>query len=123
MVERGLAPSISKYGLEVGNPGIKSVGPLAFGPDGLLFVGDNVGAAIFAIDVGDADPATQQSEINVANLGTSLAAYLGCSRDDVFIRDMAVHPSSENIYLAVMRGSGEAAIPVLIKVGADGTLS
>jgi len=117
------AVSIDKYGLEVGTPGIKSVGPLAFGPDGLLFVGDNVGAAIFAIDVGDAGPANKQREINVENLGTSLAAYLGCSREDVFIRDMAVHPSSENIYLAVMRGSGEAAIPVLIKVGADGTLS
>ncbi len=117
------AVSTGRYGLEIGTPGIKSVGPLAFGPDGLLFVGDNVGAAIFAIDVGDSGPANKQSEINVENLGTSLAAYLGCSREDVSIRDMAVHPSSENIYLAVMRGSGEAAIPVLIKVGADGTLS
>ncbi len=123
MVERDVAVAVGKYGLEVGSPGIKSVGPLAFGPDGLLFVGDSVGAAILAIDGGDPGPASQQSEINVANLGTSLAAYLGCSREDVFIRDMAVHPSSENIYLAVMRGRGEAAIPVLIKVGADGTLS
>jgi hypothetical protein len=82
-----------------------------------------VGAAIFAIDVGDGGPANEKSEINVENLGTSLAAYLGCSREDVSIRDIAVHPSSENIYLAVMRASGEAAIPVLIKVGADGTLS
>ena len=121
--ERSLTASISKYGLEVGTPGIKSVGPLTFGPDGLLFVGDNVGAAIFAIDVGDAGVGNKQSEINVENLGTSLAAYMGCSLDDVFIRDMAVHPSSENVYLAVMRGSGESAIPVLIKVGADGTLS
>ncbi len=115
--------SIDKYGLEVGTPGIKSVGPLAFGPDGLLFIGDNVGAAIFAIDVGDTGAANKKSEINVENLGTSLAAYLGCSREDVLIRDLAVHPSSENIYLAVMRGSGDASIPVLIKVGADGTLS
>ena len=112
------AVSIDKYGLEVGTPGIKSVGPLAFGPDGLLFIGDNVGAAIFAIDVGDTGAANQKSEINVENLGTSLAAYLGCSREDVLIRDLAVHPSSENIYLAVMRGSGDASIPVLVKVGA-----
>ena len=117
------ATSIGKYGLEVGTPRIKSVGPLAFGPDGLLFVGDNVGAAIFAIDVGDAGAAQGQSEINVENLGTALAAYLGCSRDDIFIRDMAVHPTSENVYLAVMRGSGDAAIPVLIKVDSDGKLS
>ena len=117
------AVSISKYGLEIGTPGVKSVGPLAFGPDGLLFVGDNVGAAIFAIDVGDGGPANEKSDINVENLGTSLAAYLGCLREDVYIRDIAVHPSSKNIYLAVMRASGEAAIPVLIKVGADGSLS
>ena len=123
MRERDLAVAMGKYGLEIGTPGIKSVGPLAFGPDGILFAGDNVGAAIFAIDVGDADVAKEQSEINVENLDTTLAAYLGCSPDDVFIRDIAVHPSSQNAYLSVMRGSGDAAIPVLIKVGTDGTLS
>ena len=112
-----------KYGLKVGTPGIKSVGSLAFGPEEILFVADNVGAAIFAIDVGDDDVVSGQSEINVENLGTSLAAYLGCSRDDVFIRDMAVHPSSQDVYLSVMRGSGDAAVPILIKVGTDGTLS
>ena len=123
MSERGFATSTGKYGLEVGKPGIKSVGPLAFGPEGILFLADNAGATIFAIDVGDADVANEHSEINIENLDTPLAAYLGCSRDDVFIRDMAVHPSSQNVYLSVMRGSGEAAVPVLIKVGEDGALS
>ncbi len=123
MRERDLAVAMGKYGFEIGAPGIKSVGPLAFGAEGILFVGDNMGASIFAIDLGDTDVANKQSEINVENLDTPLAAYLGCSRDDIFIRDMAVHPSSQNVYLAVMRGSGEAAVPVLIKVGADGTIS
>ena len=123
MTEQNLAVAMGKYGLEIGTPGIKSVGPLAFGPEGILFVGDNTGASIFAIDLGDADVANEQSEINVENLDTPLAAYLGCSRADIFIRDMAVHPSSQNVYLAVMRGSGEAAVPVLIKVGTDGTIS
>ena len=82
-----------------------------------------MGASIFAIDLGDSGMADKQSEINVENLDTPLAAYLGCSRDDIFIRDMTVHPSSENVYLAVMRGSGEAAVPVLIKVGTDGIIS
>ena len=112
-----------KYGLKVGTPGIKSVGPLAFGPDGILFVGDNLEATIFAIDVGDADAASEPRPIDVDNLDTRLAAYLGCARSDVFIRDMAVHPSSQDIYLSVMRGSGAAAVPVLIKVGAEGALS
>ena len=123
MTEHGTAVGLGKYGLEVGTPDIKSVGPLAFGPEGILFVGDNVGAAIFAIDVGDGDTAHEELSINVDKLDTSLAAFLGCSRDDVSIRDMTVHPSSQNVYLSVRRGSGEATVPVLIKVGSDGTLS
>ncbi len=123
MSAQSWAVSTSKHGLEVGTPGIKSVGPIAFGPDGILFVSDNLGATIFAIAVVDPDEATGPNEINVENLDTRLAAYLGCSKDDVFIRDMAVHPSSADVYLSVMRGSGDAAIPVLIKIGTDGTLS
>ena len=123
MMEHGLAVDTGKYGLEVGTAGIKSIGPLSFGPEGILFVADNVGAAIFAIDVGDAGPATEHRPINVEKIDTTLAAYLGCSRDDIFIRGMAVHPSSHNVYLSVMRGRGEAAVPVLIKVGENGALS
>ena len=39
--------------LKQGNPQLKSAGPLGFGPDGILFVGDTQGAAVFAIDTGD----------------------------------------------------------------------
>ena len=115
--------STGKYGLKVGTPGIKSVGPLAFGPDGILFVGDNVGAKIFAIDLRDAQVARGEGRLDLDKLDTRLAAYLGCPREDVFIRDMAVHPSSQNVYLSVMRGAGAAALPILIKIGTDGTLS
>lgn len=123
MVERNLVATADKYGLEVGTPGIKSVGPLAFGPGGILFVGDNLGAAIFAIDVADSDIALPSRPVNVDRLDTRIAAYLGCSRDDVVIRDLAVHPASQNIYLSVMRSSGDAAVPVIMRVAADGTLS
>ena len=67
MVERQSAVAVGKFGLDIGTPGIKSVGPLAFGPEGILFVGDNLGAAIFAIDVGD-DVANEQGESNIENL-------------------------------------------------------
>ncbi len=123
MTERGIAVGTGKFGLEVGTPAIKSVGPLAFGPEGILFVADNLGAAIFAIDVNDPGASGTQGPINVDNLDTALAAYLGCSRRDVFIRAMTVHPTSQTVYLSVARGSGEAAIPVLIKVGQNGALS
>ena len=91
MREHDLAVVMDKFGLEMGTPAIKSVGPLAFGPEGILFVGDNRGASIFAIDLGDTGVTNTQNKINFENLDISLAAYLGCSRDDLFIRDIAVH--------------------------------
>ena len=80
-------------------------------------------AAVFAIDTGDRGVASDPHPVDVDKVDTRLAAYLGCAREDVNIRDMAVHPSSQNIYLSVMRGRGAAAMPVVIKVGTDGTLS
>jgi len=118
-----VAMSAGVYGLQVGRPALKSVGPITFGPDGILFVADNAAATIFAIDVQDSEEARETRPINVEGLDTRLAAYLGCARENVFIRDMAAHPSSENVYISVMRGSGSDAIPLLVKVDRDGSLS
>ena len=123
MVEYATRPGLKELGLEIGSPEIKSVGSLAFGPQGILFIGDNTGAAIYAIDAGDEADAEGPHPINLENLDTSLAAYLGCSREDVLIRDLAVHPSSHNVYLSVMRGSGGAAVPVIVRVTKDGAIS
>ena len=122
MVESSTASGLEDFGLEVGTPALKSVGPVAFGPKGILFVGDNVGAAIFAIDVADTEVASEPHPLDLENFDTSLAAYLGCSREDVNIRDMAVHPSSQNVYISVMRGSGDAGVPVIIQLKTDGTI-
>ena len=91
MVDQATAQEL---GLAMGSPDIRSVGPLAFGPEGVLFVGDNVGASIFALDVGDALMVGQPETLDLEDLDTSLASYMGCSREDVQIRDMAVHPLS-----------------------------
>ena len=117
------ATTLEHLGLAVGSPDIKSVGPLAFGPEGVLFVGDNVGAAIFALDVGDDGRGGDSRAIDLENLDTALASYLGCAREDVQIRDMAVHPHSRNVYLSVMRGSGDAALPVIARIDGHGSLS
>jgi len=104
-----VAMSAGVYGLQVGRPALKSVGPITFGPDGILFVADNAAATIFAIDVQDSEEARETRPINVEGLDTRLAAYLGCAR--------------ENVYISVMRGSGSDAIPLLVKVDRDGALS
>ena len=117
------ANALEHLGLTMGSPAIKSVGPLAFGPDGVLFIGDNAGASIFAIDVGEGGSAGQAAAIDVEDLDSALAGYLGCGREDVQIRDMAVHPDSRNVYLSVMRGVGDAAIPVIVRIDGRGTIS
>jgi hypothetical protein len=110
------------YGLKKGRADLKSVGPIAFGPPGVLFVADPVGAQIFALNVG-AGPATTAQAIDIDKLDTRLAAFLGGNREDIFLRDMAVQPLTNTIYLSVMRGSGAAGAPALVKVNAKGDLS
>ena len=107
---------MSEHGLQVGTPGLESVGPIAFGPDDVLFVADNVTANIFAIDVADDGDAGSVDAFDLDDLDTKLASFLGCNVDDVIIRDLAVHPRTHNVYLSVMRGSGNAGIPLIVKI-------
>src|SRR5713226_6861005 len=56
--------------LKKGTPDLKSAGPLAFGPDGILFVGDTQGAANFEIDTGDKAPGASGAELKVEGIDT-----------------------------------------------------
>ena len=108
--------------LKQGNPQIKSAGPLGFGPDGILFVGDTRGSALFAIDTGDRTPATKKSPVAVNDLAAKVAGMLGTKPDQVMINDLAINPISGNVYLSISRGRGPDATPVLMRLTADGKL-
>jgi hypothetical protein len=105
--------------MKQGNPQLKSMGPLAFGPDGILFVADTKSAAIVAVATGDQKTSTAKS-IKVEGINQKIAAVLGTTADQLLIEDMVVNPVSKNIYLAVSRGRGPEAVPVLIRVTSDG---
>jgi hypothetical protein len=109
-------------GLKMGTPDLKSVGPLAFGPDGVLFIGDTNGAAIFAIDTGDRTP-SPAGPFKVQNVDEKIAGMLGTDAKQLQIRDLAVNPASGKAYLSVMRGLGPDAAPVLVRVDRDGKVS
>ena len=102
--------------LKQGKPDLKSAGPLAFGPDGILFVGDTKGAALFAIDTGDRATATEKQPVQVKDLAGKVAAMLGTDAQQVQINDLAVNPLSGNVYLSVSRGRGPDAIPVIVRI-------
>jgi hypothetical protein len=108
--------------LQKGSPDLKSAGPLAFGPDGVLFVGDPLGAAVFAIDTGDRTPSSGGA-INVPGIDGKVAQLLGTDPKGARIIDLAVNPVSGNAYLSVARGEGASAKPVLLKVDQSGKLA
>jgi hypothetical protein len=107
-------------GLKKGTPDLKSAGHLAFGPDGLLFVADSQGGAIFAIDTGDkpAKPAT--GAIKAAKIDEQIAALVGTTAKDLLINAVAVNPASGNAYLSIARGKGPDAAPAIVKVAREG---
>ena len=108
--------------LKTGKADLKSAGPLSFGPEGILFVADPLGARVFAISTGDTK-AVKSADVTLAGLGEKVAALLGTSADQLLINDMAVNPLSKNVYLSVSRGKGPDAAAVIVKVTPAGKLS
>jgi hypothetical protein len=105
------------HGLTKGTPDLKSASALAFGPHGILFVGDPAGAAVFAIDTMDTSRAGT-GEVKVERVDAQIAGVLGVSDKDVKITDMKVNPESGNVYFSASRGqSGGPAIVRLTRSG------
>jgi hypothetical protein len=112
-----VATAWADHGLTKGTPDIKSASALAFGPNGVLFVGDPSGAAIFAIDTQDTSPGGT-GPVNVDRIDAQVAGVLGVADKDLKISDMKVNPASGNVYFAATRGqSGGPAIVRLTRAG------
>jgi hypothetical protein len=107
-------------GLKPGKAALASAGPLAFGPDAILFVGDTAGATLWALDTGDRKPG--DGTINVGGLQDKVAAMLGTAPDQVAINDVIVNPISRKAYLSVARGRGPDASAVILRLDSTGKL-
>ena len=105
-------------------PVMASIGPIAFGGDGILFAADRLNATIVALDLasgspGNAAPGTK----DVANIDRRIAEVLGTAPEAIAITDIAVHPVSKNTFISVMRGQGPDAQPALMRVDGAGALA
>lgn len=108
-----------KDGMKEGAPKLKSIGALAFGPEGILFAADPKGAAVFAIDTASASKSADLAKIE--KLDQKIAAALGTTAEGILIEDLAVDPDSQTVFVSVSRGKGPDAQPALVKV-ADGKI-
>ncbi len=108
---------------QVGKPALKSAGPLAFGPAGVLFVGDPQSAALFAIGIEPAGTASSAETVKFEGVNTQLAALVGIKPEDLLINDVAVQPGAATVYLSASRGRGPEAEAVLAKISPAGKLT
>jgi hypothetical protein len=107
--------------LKAGKAELKSAGPLAFGPDGVLFVGDPLGASVYALDPADTKE-VKGAAADTAGINGKVAAVLGTTEDQILINDMEVNPLSKRVYLSVSRGRGPDALPAIVRTAAGGKL-
>ena len=87
--------------------------------DGILFVGDAQGAAVFAIQTGDKSGNPAEATYEIQGLNIKVAEQLGADSQSLKINDLAVNPVSGNIYLAVTSGQQ----PAIVKVDQQGAIS
>jgi hypothetical protein len=104
-------------------PTLTAGGPLAFGPDNVLFVADNGAAKIVALELGAAGTSGTPGTMNVPGIDRQIAALLGTAPDQIRINDLAVNPTSKNAFLSVSRGLGADSTPVLLRVDGAGMLA
>lgn len=102
-----------------GDPGLQSIGRLAFGPDGLLLVSDPRSASVLAIDTGDTGPLVKL-EKKIESIDAILAKALNINSEDFTIVDMAVNPASGRIYFSLNAKPGNK--PVLIAIDGKGEI-
>lgn len=119
--------------LRPGKASPESMSALLFAPDGTLFLGDSKGGAVFAIATRGEPKAGEPKPVQVQDIESKIAARLGTSASEIMVHDMAVHPLTHQVYLAVSRGRAKwesewqlpnhvADAEILLQVNSDGTI-
>jgi hypothetical protein len=116
-------PANLTAGLTAGKVQLKSAGALAFGPQGVLFVGDSIGGTVAELDTADRQESRAAAKINIEGIDVKIAAMAGVTPEDIAINDVKVNPISKNAYLSVTRGRGPDAAAMIVKVNAAGQVS
>jgi hypothetical protein len=101
-------------------PTFSSIGPLVFAPGGVLFAADRQAATVFALTLGAQASSGTPGTASVPQLDQRIAGLLGTAPDQITITDLAVHPTSKNSFVSVMRGQGAGAQPALVRVDGAG---
>ena len=96
-----------------GDPAIKSAGPLAFGPGGLLLIAEPGASAIVAVETGDTGKPAKLGK-PIEDAAALLASALMTKPDQVQIVHMAVNPESGKVYFSVRDNAAKSAAVIVV---------
>lgn len=105
-----------REGMTLGDSGIRSISAMAFGHDGILFIGDSKNATVYAIDTKDNTRVEKATALELKKFDQKVAAALGTDAANVTITEVAVNPVSKKVYCAVQMADGT---PALLRIDGD----
>jgi hypothetical protein len=96
-----------------GDPALQSIGPLAFGPRGVLLVAEPGTPAIVAVDTGDTTSGAKLAQ-PIDDVAALVASAVKASAAEIQIVDLAVNPASGKTYLAVRNNAAKKVAIVTV---------
>jgi hypothetical protein len=117
------APAGAPANVAAAGAQLQSIGPLGFGPNGVMYAADSVAGKIYALDLGAQATGGAPGTANIDNFNQKVAAMLGTDAAQVAITDLAVDARTHNSFVSVMRGQGPAAKPALLRVDGAGAIT
>lgn len=99
--------------VKTGDPGLKSIEAITFGPKGLLIIGDGRGKQIVAIDTKDTE-GSPWTKNTIKNIVGEIAGRLGTDAKGIEINKIAVNSASNKAYIAVRKLEGKEDLIVTV---------
>jgi len=112
-----------KSGFIVGSPEIMSIKTLAFGPEDILFLGDNDAMKIYAIDMANEFQQPSNKQVKIQGFDKKLASKLGVAPSEMNIIDMTIRPGYSNIFVSTSVEQDGKSYYTLFMVKENGSIS
>ncbi|MBM4067758.1 MAG: hypothetical protein FJ271_02260 [Planctomycetes bacterium] len=117
LLPAGAAHAQSLKSPKSGDPQVKSIEAISFGPNGLLLIGDGKGRQVVAVDTQDTAP-KKLSKTEIPNIADELAGRIGTTGKGIEIIKLAVNPASQTAYFAIRKMDDKKDL--LLTLNADG---
>jgi hypothetical protein len=100
----------------------QSVNVIKFGDANTLFVGDSKSATLYAYSIAESQNSEAQKAYNIHDLSNKIAKFAKVGVMDILVRDMAIHPTSKEAYIAFDNKTKNGYISQIIIVNHAGNI-